>query len=37
VELEEADEDTLVDALARFLWDNRHQGGGTAPMEGGRA
>jgi hypothetical protein len=37
LELGEADEGALVDALAQFLWANRHQGGGTAPMEGGRA
>ena len=31
LELGEADEDTLVDALALFLWENRH--GGAAPTE----
>jgi hypothetical protein len=36
VELREADEDTLVGALANFLWAHRHDGGGAAPTEGGR-
>jgi hypothetical protein len=36
VELGEADEDTLIDALAQFLWQNRHDGDGAAPTEGGR-
>jgi hypothetical protein len=35
LELGEADEDVLVDALARFLWPHRHDGDGAAPTDGG--
>jgi hypothetical protein len=36
LELGEADEDALVDALAKFLWAHRHDGEGAGPTNRGR-
>jgi hypothetical protein len=35
VELREADEDALVDALAKFLWTHRHDGDNAGPTKRG--